>query len=54
MGFMEAASRFSVAIGSLLGGFIAYKFGFDVLFIIMSIFSFTSAIYIYFLPRNLL
>ncbi|MFH8080979.1 MAG: MFS transporter [Candidatus Aenigmatarchaeota archaeon] len=53
-GFWEATSRFSIAIGSLIGGFIVYNFGFDTLFISMSLLSFSSAIYIYFLPRNIL
>ena len=53
-GTWEAANYFSVALGSVLGGIIVNILGFDVLFILMAIFAFSSAVYIYHLPRRLL
>ena len=53
-GTWEAINYFSVALGAILGGFIVTKFGFNPMFIIMSIICFSTAIYIYFLPRKIL
>ncbi|MFH0818823.1 MAG: MFS transporter [Patescibacteria group bacterium] len=50
----EAMNYFTVAFGSALGGLIVYYFSFDIIFIIMAMLCFSSAIYIYFLPRKVL
>lgn len=51
-GAWEAMNYFMLAIGAFLGGFIAHKFGFQILFMVMSILSFTSAIYLAILPKK--
>lgn len=53
-GAWEAMNYFTAALGAIAGGFIAFKFGFNTLFIIMAIFCFISAFYIYLLPRKIL
>lgn len=53
-GMWEAMNYFSLTIGALVGGFIVHLFGFNILFIIMSVLSISSAIYIYVQPRRLL
>ncbi len=53
-GLWEAIHYFAITIGAIVGGFIATKFGFQILFVIMSVLSFISALYIYFLPRKVL
>ena len=53
-GVWEALNYFSSAIGMVMGGFIVYQFGFNTLFIMMAGLCFSSAIYIYFLPREIL
>ncbi len=53
-GAWESMNYFTIALGALLGGFIANKFGFPILFGIMSTISFISALYIYKLPRTVL
>jgi len=53
-GTWEAANYFSVAIGAVIGGFIVSQFGFSILFVLMAILSFASAVYIYHLPRKVL
>jgi MFS family permease len=53
-GAWEATNYFTTALGAILGGVIVTKFGFNPLFIIMSILCLTSAFYIYFLPRKVL
>ncbi len=45
---------FTTAIGALLGGLIVTWFGFPILFLIMAMFTFFSALYIYLLPRKVL
>jgi sugar phosphate permease len=52
-GYWEAMNYFTVAIGAFAGGFIVYKLGFGAIFIIMSILSLSSAIYIFLLSREL-
>lgn len=44
-GIDEAKNFFADALGASIGGFIAYKFGFDILFILMGIFTFISMVY---------
>jgi len=53
-GAWEAMSYFTYACGAAIGGLIATRFGFNVIFIIMAILSFSSAIYVYNLPRHVL
>jgi len=53
-GAWEALGFFTYAIGAVVGGLIVINFGFDAIFIIMSILCFASAIYIYLLPRDIL
>lgn len=53
-GAWEATKYFTTALGAILGGVIVTKFGFDPLFVIMSLLCFMSAFYIYFLPRKVL
>jgi MFS family permease len=53
-GAWEAMNYFSIAIGAVIGGLIVTAFGFNVLFVIMAMMSFLSAVYIYQLPRKVL
>ncbi len=53
-GAWESINYFSTAIGSAIGGLIAAYLGFQILFLLMSLLCFISALYIYFLPRNIL
>lgn len=48
----ESTYYFTTAAGAVIGAFIAYSFGFPVLFIIMAVMCFLSALYIYILPRG--
>lgn len=53
-GAWEAMSYFTSAIGAVIGGLIVVNFGFNTIFVIMGILSFSSAVYIYLLPRRIL
>lgn len=53
-GAWEAANYFTIAVGSIAGGFIVNKIGFNALFLTMALLCFISAFYIYFLPRKVL
>ena len=53
-GAWEAMYYFVTAFGAMLGGLLIYSFGFNFIFILMALLSFTSAFYIYFLPRKIL
>lgn len=53
-GAWESMNYFAIAFGALAGSTVVSIFGFQALFIIMSCFAFTSALYIYFLPRRVL
>jgi len=53
-GAWEALNYFSTALGAVAGGLIAAKLGFNFLFIIMATLCFSSAVYIYILPRKVL
>jgi predicted MFS family arabinose efflux permease len=50
----ESLNYFSAFGGAVIGGLIATYLGFNVLFIIMSLLSFVSALYILFLPKKIL
>jgi len=50
----EMMNYFVAAAGALIGGYIAWTFGFTSLFVVMGALSLLSAAYIYFLPRKLL
>lgn len=50
----EMMSYFTAALGALIGAFIAQSFGFSVMFIIMTIISISSAVFIAILPRKVL
>lgn len=43
-GTWEAMTYYTTAVGSVTGGFIAYRFGFDTLFALMSFLAFSSAL----------
>lgn len=51
-GIWESMNYFSIAGGALIGGIIAHYLGFNVLFLVMAVLSLLSALYIYFLPKN--
>lgn len=53
-GAWESMMYFTTAIGAVLGGILVTGLGFNAMFIVMSALCFLSAIYIYFLPRDLL
>lgn len=53
-GAWESMNYFSMAFGSIVGGFIVTGFNFNVLFMMMATLCFASAFYIYFLPRKVL
>lgn len=53
-GEYESMLYFAAAAGAVIGGFVATKFGFNVVFMAMAALSFFSAAYIYFLPRRAL
>ncbi len=53
-GAWEAINYFTGAIGAIVGGLVVTIFGFGAMFIVMSVFCFFSAMYIYFLPREVL
>ena len=53
-GAWEALNYYATAVGAFIGGFIVTKFGFNPLFIIMGILCFSSALYVYFLPKKTL
>ncbi|NQU99123.1 MAG: MFS transporter [Parcubacteria group bacterium] len=53
-GAWEAMNYFSVSVGAIIGSLIVYLWGFEILFILMAVFCFSSALYIYFLPRRVL
>lgn len=50
----EAISYFMAAIGAVAGGFLVSIFGFDAMFIIVSILCLISSIYIFLLPKRVL
>jgi len=52
--FYGGVTYFSTAAGAMIGGFIAMEFGFEILFTIMAVLCWVSAIYIYFIPRDVL
>lgn len=53
-GAWEGMNYFIGAIGAVIGGFVATRFGFDPLFVIMAVLCFGSALYIWRLPRKVL
>ena len=53
-GAWESMNYFTTAIGAIIGGLLVTQFGFNIMFIIMSLLCFSSAIYIYRLPRKVL
>ena len=53
-GTWEAMNYFSISIGAVIGTLIVYYWGFEMLFILMTGFCFSSALYIYVLPRKVL
>ena len=50
----EAVNYFSGAFGAVIGGVIVSIYGFNMLFIVMAFLCFSSAIYLYFLPKKIL
>ena len=53
-GAWEAINYYSIAIGAIMGGFIVTNFGFTPLFVTMALLCFSSALYVYKLPRRVL
>ncbi|MFH1457156.1 MAG: MFS transporter [Patescibacteria group bacterium] len=53
-GLWEGINYFVISAGIMLGGFIVFNFGFNILFYIMSSITIISAIYMLFLPRKVL
>tara|TARA_Y100000310_G_scaffold301375_1_gene337828 strand:- start:375 stop:659 length:285 start_codon:yes stop_codon:yes gene_type:complete len=53
-GVCEAMYYFSIALGGVVGGFLARQYGFDVLFVIMSLLCFISAAYMYIYAKKTL
>lgn len=53
-GAWESLNYFTAAGGAFIGGLIASYFGFDVLFVAMSVLTIVSGLYILFLPRKML
>jgi MFS family permease len=53
-GAWESMNYFATAGGAVVGGFVATKFGFSPLFVIMAILSIASGFYIWRLPRKIL
>lgn len=53
-GLWESMNYFVSAIGALIGGVVAFQYGFTMLFSVMAGVSLISAFYIVFLPRNIL
>lgn len=53
-GTWEALNYFSTATGALIGGLLVTNFGFAPLFIVMAAMCFSSAFYVYFLPKRVL
>ena len=53
-GAWEATSYFTTAVGAVIGGLIVTGFGFNAIFIIMSLLCLLSALYIYHLPKRVL
>lgn len=53
-GIYGSMEYFTATVGALLGGYIATTFGFNILFISMSLFCLASGVYLYMLPRKVL
>lgn len=53
-GAWESMNYLTIATGAIVGGFLATLFGFQILFIVMSLLCFSSALYIYNLKRSVL
>ena len=53
-GLRESMNYFVIALGAIFGGIIATLFGFQTMFVLMSILCFASALYIYRLKRTVL
>jgi len=53
-GAWESINYFTIALGAITGGFLVTLFGFNVMFIVMGLLSFASAIYVFRLPRRIL
>lgn len=52
-GAWESSQYFSVTVGIAIGGFITYFFGFAFLFILMSVFSMATALYLHLLSKKI-
>jgi len=53
-GAWESMNYFTAAVGAIIGGGLVTLFGFQILFIVMAMLCFGSAVYIYHLKRNVL
>ncbi len=53
-GAWEAVNYFTTAFGAITGGLLVTFFGFNIMFVIMALLCFISAVYIFRLPRRIL
>jgi len=53
-GTWESMNYFTMSVGAVIGGLVVTVAGFKILFIIMTLMAFSSALYIYLLPRKVL
>jgi MFS family permease len=53
-GAWESINYFTTALGAISGGFLVTLFGFNIMFVVMGLLSFASAVYILRLPRRIL
>lgn len=53
-GTWESINYFTTALGAVVGGVLVTYFGFNVMFVVMGLISFFSALYIFRLPRRIL
>jgi len=53
-GAWEAVNYFTTAFGAITGGLLVTFFGFNIMFVIMALLCFVSAVYIFRLPRRVL
>jgi predicted MFS family arabinose efflux permease len=53
-GAWEGMNYMTMSLGAIIGGFVASQFGFDAMFLLMTVLVLFSALYVYFLPRKVL
>ena len=53
-GAWEAMNYFAITLGAVIGGVLVTLFGFDIIFILMSLLCFVSAIWLFLVPRKII